>query len=134
MESVSRCRIAEEEFAWLFPHIYANRPDRNYDPAQDKTTISWDVNVKCGAPMASTCIDGNLKSVEYADRLATIKVPTLIVVGEVDECDPSLSRDMHARITSSKLVILPASGHMTFVDQRALFMKTVDEFLRPPPK
>jgi pimeloyl-ACP methyl ester carboxylesterase len=36
---------------------------------------------------------------------------------------------MPARIAGSRLAILPQSGHMTFVDQPALFIKTVDEFL-----
>ncbi len=75
-------------------------------------------------------IDGNLKSVEYTDRLATIKVPTLIIVGEHDECDPALSKTMQARINGSKLVIMPNSGHMAFVDQPELYVKTVDEFLQ----
>jgi proline iminopeptidase len=76
-------------------------------------------------------IDGNLTSVEYGDRLPTVKVPTLITAGDNDECDPSLSREMNEKIAGSKLVILPKSGHMTFVDQPALFISAVDEFLHP---
>ena len=76
-------------------------------------------------------IDGNLVSVEYADRLPSIRVPTLITVGEHDECDPVLSGEMHEKIVGSKLVILPHSGHMTFVDQPSLFLSTVDDFLHP---
>lgn len=79
-------------------------------------------------------IDGNLASVEYADRLGTLTVPTLITVGEYDECDPSLSRDMNMRIRGSKLVVLPNSGHMTFVDQPAMFIREVDGFLSGPAK
>jgi proline-specific peptidase len=74
-------------------------------------------------------IDGNLKSVEYTDRLPGIKVPTLMVVGEHDECEPALSQVMHEKIAGSKMVVLPNSGHMTFVDQTGMFLKTVDEFL-----
>ena len=74
-------------------------------------------------------IDGNLKSVEYTDRLASIKVPTLILVGDHDECDPSLSEVMHGKITGSKLTILPKAGHMTFVDQTGMFTTAVDQFL-----
>jgi proline iminopeptidase len=55
-------------------------------------------------------IDGNLKSIEYSDRLSSIKVPTLITAGDNDECNPSLSREMNERITGSKLVIFPKSG------------------------
>jgi proline iminopeptidase len=67
--------------------------------------------------------------VEYADRLGTIHVPTLITVGDHDECDPSLAKDMHALIPGSELVILPQSGHMAFVDQPAMFISAVDNFL-----
>ena len=37
---------------------------------------------------------------------------------------------MHSLIKGSKLVILPHSGHMTFVDQRVLFHETVEGFYR----
>jgi proline iminopeptidase len=67
--------------------------------------------------------------VEYTDSLSSIKVPTLITAGDHDECDPSLSQEMHDKIAGSTLVIVPKSGHMTFVDQPSLFLSAVDEFL-----
>ena len=66
---------------------------------------------------------------EYADRLTTIKVPTLITVGDHDQVSPWIAEAMHAGIPDSKLVILPQSGHMTFVDQPGLFVKTVTDFV-----
>jgi pimeloyl-ACP methyl ester carboxylesterase len=36
---------------------------------------------------------------------------------------------MHAKIAGSKLVVLPKSGHMTFVDQPRMFIEAVDNFL-----
>ena len=69
---------------------------------------------------------------EHADRVATIKVPTVITVRDHDESDPSIAREMHARIPGSKLTVLPKSGHMTLVDQPGMFDETVDEFLNPP--
>jgi len=56
-------------------------------------------------------------------------VPTLITVGDHDECDPSLSREMNKLISGSKLVVLPESGHMTFVDQPRRFLEAVQSFL-----
>ncbi len=41
---------------------------------------------------------------------------------------------MAARIAGSRLVILPRSGHMTFVDQQGMFNQAVDEFLNAPKK
>ena len=118
--------------AWgegYFPYIYQNRPDPNYDPV-DAGKMSWDLYREMWGSHGEFIIDGNLKSVEYTDRLKTITVPTLIVVGDHDECDPSLSQTMHGKIANSKLVILPKAGHMTFVDQNGMFIKTVDDFLR----
>jgi len=54
---------------------------------------------------------------------------TLVTAGDHDECDPALSRVMHEKIPGSRLVIFPESGHMTFVDQPALFDRAVDDFL-----
>jgi proline iminopeptidase len=118
--------------AWgeaYFPYLYQNRPDANYDPVANGI-MAWDLYREMWGSHGEFVIDGNLSSVEYTERLATIKVPTLILVGDHDESDPSLSRDMQAKIAGSKLVVLPKSGHMTFVDQPNLFVKAVTDFLR----
>jgi proline iminopeptidase len=119
--------------AWgdgYFPYLYQNRPDPNYDPVASGV-ISWDLYREMWGSDGEFVIDGNLKSVEYVDRLPGIKTPTLIMAGDHDECDPSLSEEMHQKIAGSKLVILPQSGHMTFVDQPDLFVHAVDTFLHP---
>lgn len=119
--------------AWgegYFPYIYQNHPDANYDPIA-QGVMSWDLYREMWGSDGEFVIGGNLKSVEYVDQLHTIHVPTLILVGDHDECDPSLSREMHQKIAGSRLVILPKSGHMTFVDQPDLFMGSVDSFLHP---
>lgn len=122
--------------AWgegYFPYLYHNRPDPNYDPISNGI-MSWDLYREMWGSHGEFVVDGNLKSVEYTDRLATIKVPTLIMVGDHDECDPSLSHAMQEKIAGSKLVILPSSGHMTFVDQPDLFIRSVEQFLHPATK
>jgi proline iminopeptidase len=118
--------------AWgegYFPYIYRNHPNPNEDPNANGN-MSWDLYREMWGSHGEFVIDGNLKSVEYTDRLSSIEVPTLITVGDHDECDPSLSETMHAKIKGSKLVVLPESGHMTFIDQPRMFIKTVDDFLR----
>jgi proline iminopeptidase len=113
-----------------FPFLYGKRPDANFDPLASGV-MSWDLYKTMWGIHGEFVIDGNLVSVEYEDRLGTIAVPTLITVGEHDECDPSLARTMQSKIPGSKLIVLPESGHMTFVDQPALFLKSVDGFLHP---
>jgi proline iminopeptidase len=91
--------------------------------------MSWDLYREMWGSHGEFIIDGNLKSVEFVNELHKIKVPTLITCGDHDECDPSLSKEMHEKIAGSKLVIFPKSGHMTFVDQPDMFIKAVDDFL-----
>lgn len=117
--------------AWgegYFPYLYQTRPDANFDPAQ-AGNMAWDPYREMWGSHGEFVIDGNLTCVEYAAQLPSLKVPTLITVGDHDECDPSIARTMHARIPGSKLVVLSGSGHMTFVDQPGLFMKALDDFL-----
>jgi len=121
--------------AWgegYFPYLYHNRPDPNFDPAQSGQ-MSWDLYREMWGSSGEFVIDGNLRSVEYTDRLPSIRVPTLVTVGENDEVDPSLSRAIAAKIAGSKLVVLPKSGHMTFVDQPGLFLAAVNDFLAARP-
>jgi proline iminopeptidase len=120
------------KLAWgkgYFPYIYKKNPDPNYDPVASNTDTAWDVYREMWGSHGEFIVDGNLKEVEYVDRLSQIKVPTLIIVGDHDESDPKMSKEMQQKIAGSKLVILPDSGHMTFVDQPDLFLKAVREFI-----
>jgi proline iminopeptidase len=123
---------AYAKLAWgpgYFPFLYGARPDSTYDPVEGNAPTNWELYRAMWGEHGEFVIDGNLKSVEYVDRLATIHVPTLIMAGDHDECDPSLSREMHEKIAGSQLVILPNAGHMNFVDQPELWQKAVGGFL-----
>jgi len=117
--------------AWgegYFPYLYQNRPDPNYDPI-GSGVMAWDLYREMWGEHGEFIVEGNLKSVEYTEKLAAIHVPTLITVGDHDECDPSLSRAMQEKISGSKWLVLPKSGHMTFVDQTEMYLKAVDGFV-----
>jgi proline iminopeptidase len=119
--------------AWgegYFPYLYQNHPDPNFDPIA-MGVAPWGLYREMWGSNGEFVIDGNLKSVEYVDRLPGIHIPTLILVGDHDECDPSLSQEMHEQIAGSEIVILPKSGHMTFVDQNGMFNSAVIDFLHP---
>jgi proline iminopeptidase len=117
--------------AWglgYFPFLYGARPDSTYDPASGAPS-NWELYREMWGSHGEFIIDGNLKSVEYLDRLPALHVPTLVMAGDHDECDPALSKEMHEKIAGSQLVILPNSGHMNFVDQPDLWEKAVEGFL-----
>ncbi len=127
-------RYPEEyaKLAWgdgYFPFLYQRRPDPNYDPLSGNTSTAWDLYREMWGSHGEFVIDGNLQSVEYAGKLPSIHVPTLVICGDHDESDPSLSRFMHEKIAGSKLVVLPQSGHMAFVDQPTMYIKAVNGFL-----
>ena len=117
--------------AWgegYFPYLYRRKPDANFDPVGNGV-MSWDLYREMWGSNGEFVIDGNLVSVEYADRLPSIKVPTLLTVGDHDETDPSIVKSMHDLIPGSKLVVIPDAGHMNFVDQPVLFRKAIDDFV-----
>ena len=117
--------------AWgegYFPYLYRSRPDANYDPVA-AGNMAWDVYREMWGSHGEYVIDGNLAAVDFTAQLAGLKVPTLITVGDHDECAPSLAQEMHEKIPGSKLVVLPKCGHMTFVDQPGLWLSAVGDFL-----
>jgi proline-specific peptidase len=136
MDPKDRERVDAFESAGLFGkggpwerYLYQNRPDPAFDPPTSNSGTAWDVYREMWGSHGEFVVDGNLTEVEYVDRLPQIKVPTLIIVGDHDESDPAMSEEMHAKIAGSKLVILPKSGHMTFVDQPTRFLEAVGDFV-----
>jgi 3-oxoadipate enol-lactonase len=62
--------------------------------------------------------------------LATIRCPTLIVVGAEDAITPpALSEDMHRSIAGSQLVVVPGAGHLANLEQPAAFNDALAAFL-----
>ncbi len=118
--------------AWgegYFPYLYQRRPDPNFDPLQMGIT-SWELYREMWGSDGEFVVSGNLTSVEYLDRLGALRVPTLVTVGDHDETDPELARAIQRAIPGARLAIIPEAGHMTFVDQPALYLRTVGEFLQ----
>ena len=116
--------------AWgegYYPYTFRRRPDPSFEPVSP--VYAWDLYREMWGEHGEFVVDGNLVSVEYADKLPKLKVPTLITVGDHDQVDPSMSREMQALIPGSKLVVLPESGHVTFVDQPEMFRRVIDDFV-----
>ena len=67
---------------------------------------------------------------DQRERLDSIRVPTLVIVGDQDRITPPmLARDLANRIGGAQLVEIPAAGHLTNVEQPAAFNTAVDQFL-----
>jgi 3-oxoadipate enol-lactonase len=61
--------------------------------------------------------------------LDSIKVPTLVIVGEDDVLTPPADAERIARgIPGATLTILPEAGHLSNMEQPVLFNRAVEEF------
>jgi 3-oxoadipate enol-lactonase len=62
--------------------------------------------------------------------LASIHVPTLIVVGDEDRVTPRLlSEEMHQAIPGSELAVIEGAGHLSNIEQPAAFNLALARFL-----
>lgn len=91
---------------------------------------------KMGTMIARTSVDGlvgcahAIKKMDHTALLASIKVPTLIVVGEQDPGTPvAAARVLHNAITGSKMVIVEDAAHLPNIEKPAAFNATVLEFV-----
>jgi proline iminopeptidase len=68
---------------------------------------------------------------DYRPRLANVRRPTLVVVGEHDRTTtPRAARVLHEGIEGSELVVVPNAGHMSFVEDQGRYLDAVRGFLR----
>jgi pimeloyl-ACP methyl ester carboxylesterase len=68
--------------------------------------------------------------VDATDELASISVPTLVVVGEDDTLSPpEVARAMHDRISGSTLAVLPRAAHLSNLEAPDEFNAAVEELL-----
>lgn len=71
-----------------------------------------------------------IRKLNYLDQLSSIKIPTLIMVGEDDPGTPvSASEAMHQRIPNSKLAIIKSARHLSNVEQPEAFNTNLLTFL-----
>jgi proline-specific peptidase len=73
-------------------------------------------------------VTGTLKTWDIMDRLAEIRVPTLLVGGRHDECTPGHMQAMHARIPGSQLETIEDASHLCFAERPAEFNKIINSF------
>ena len=66
---------------------------------------------------------------DQRDHVASIDVPTLILVGEEDQVTPaSLSEALHDLIPGSKLQLISKAGHLANVEQVEAFNMAIESF------
>jgi 3-oxoadipate enol-lactonase len=72
---------------------------------------------------------------DQTDLLTSIRVPTLIVVGDEDSITPPADAEaMRAKIEGSRLFVVEGAGHLSNVERPAEFNRALVEFLRGLPE
>lgn len=72
-----------------------------------------------------------LRAADLRPVVSSIRVPTLILVGELDESTPpAQARELHTAIAGSKLAIFPGAAHLANVEQPAEFNTYLLAFFR----
>jgi len=71
-----------------------------------------------------------LRDADLRDRVSTIRAPTLIVGGELDEATPpAQAEELAAAIPVSRLLIIPNVAHLSNLEAPDTFMQAVQEHL-----
>jgi 3-oxoadipate enol-lactonase len=66
---------------------------------------------------------------DYASAVATVKCPTLFMVGEKDGAAPAAMAKLHEKLAGSHFVTLPGAGHISNMDRPAEFSQALRDFL-----
>ncbi|HEU4370314.1 MAG TPA: alpha/beta fold hydrolase [Methylomirabilota bacterium] len=66
---------------------------------------------------------------QVIDGLASIRVPTLIIVGDQDQPFLAPSEYMAKKIPGARLEVIPGAGHSCNLDQPAIFSRVLRDFL-----
>jgi pimeloyl-ACP methyl ester carboxylesterase len=98
-----------------------------HDPAVKKEAERIMSQVR---PMGYRSVAYSLSNLNQMDFLAQIKVPTLVICGEMDKATPvSESKVFHEHISDSKMVIIPKTGHLCYQEDPVSFNSAVLDFL-----
>jgi len=66
---------------------------------------------------------------DYASAVATVKCPTLFIVGEKDGPTPAAMAKLHDKLPGSRFVTLPGAGHISNMDRAGEFNSALRDFL-----
>lgn len=74
-------------------------------------------------------LTGSLRDYDLTGKLPFIEVPTLVTSGKHDQCTALVVKTTLDGIKNSRAILYENSAHIAFVEERALFMKNIEEFL-----
>ncbi len=71
-----------------------------------------------------------LAELDLRGELAKVKVPVLVVVGELDEATPPpMSHELATLLPDARLKIIPGCAHVPQLQSPELFLEAISDFL-----
>jgi proline iminopeptidase len=77
-------------------------------------------------------VTGTLKDWDIFDKLDRIRVPTLVLGGEFDECVPTHLADIASRIPDSEHITQAGAAHMGYLEEEPLrseYRSIIEDYL-----
>jgi 3-oxoadipate enol-lactonase len=106
---------------WFTPEFVASRPD--------VVNRVRDMIRRTNARGYAGCCHA-IRALDLTERLSSITLPTLIIVGAQDVGTPvAASRTIQERIKGSELVVLDPASHLSNLEQPEVFTKALQTFL-----
>jgi pimeloyl-ACP methyl ester carboxylesterase len=97
----------------------------------DELAPIWTDNAGSIHPGGYRAMAHSMAEADLRDVLPRIAVPTLLIFGELDQRAPlNVAKELHARIPSAELVLIPGVGHLANVEAPAQFNSHVRRFIR----
>lgn len=121
------------EYQWAITHFYRRHLCR-LDPWPDSLERTFAgmngvVYTTMWGPSEFGPVTGRLRDWDVTDRLAEIQIPALVTGGLYDEARPGHLAVLADGISGSELAIFDNSSHTAFIEERELYVQTVDAFL-----
>lgn len=111
---VAMRRLFAADYSASHPEVIAERKERFL--AVDPRTF----HAACAA----------LAALDLREHLISVRVPTLVVVGEMDEATPpAMSSDLAAGLPTARLVVLPGCAHVPQLQAPEMFLSTIRTFI-----
>ena len=119
--------ICKEEIRIIFgPYLFhAGGHERDWSEMCDMPVAAMR-----NASVVGNAVTRSLGDFDLRPILAKLKVPTLVIEGEKTNVPLDSTREWAKNSPNARLLLIPDSGHATFIDQPAVLVREIQTFLQ----